>query len=324
MDSLLRKFDAARARREPLRRGAHGLTDALRLLDGSGDGPEFADLVIEDYAGRWLVQTALPGSTPPDWLRAVTPAPRAIYWKRLDTREKLPPQAWAGEPVETPFEIHEIGLRYRIDFQAGYSQGIFLDQRDNRTALREFCTARSRRADPPVVLNCFAYTCAFSVAAAAGGAHTVSVDLSKSTLAWGRENFGLNAALCQPADEHEFYAGDVFDFLRRCAKKGRRFDAVVLDPPTFSRDRTGKIFRVEQDYHKLVALAAALVLPGGRLLCCTNQRSLAATAFHRQLTAGLADCAARWRRHDAPMPADFTGVPYLQSIWLTRDEDSAS
>ena len=330
MDSLLRKFAAARARREPLRHGAHGPTDACRLLDGSGDGPEFADLVVEDFAGRWLVGTARPGSTPPDWLRAVRPAPRAIYWKRLDAREKLPPQPWAGEPVETPFEIQEDGLRYRIDFQAGYSQGIFLDQRDNRAALRDFCAAwLAERAGPPAVLNLFAYTCAFSVAAAAGGAHTVSVDLSKSALAWGRENFALNAARCGPADQHGFYAGDVFDFLRRCVKKDRRFAAVVLDPPTFSRDRAGKIFRVEHDYHRLVALAAALVSPGGTLLCCTNQRSLTATAFHRQLTAGLTAAAVapapdgpadRWHRHDAPMPPDFTGAPYLQSVWLTRTE----
>lgn len=321
MDSLLRKFAAARARRQPLRAGGDfGPTDALRLLDGAGDGPEFADLFIEDFAGRWLVQTARPGGVPPEWLRGAEPQPHAIYWKRLDVRDKAPPQPWHGERVEAPFAITENGLRYRIDFAAGYSQGIFLDQRDNRAALRTFCAERRGRnveTSPPSVLNCFAYTCAFSVAAAAAGAHTVSVDLSKATLDWGRENFRLNGLPCSAAEGQEFYAGDVFDFLRRFVNKGRRFDAVVLDPPTFSRDRAGNVFRVERDYGRLVSLAAPLVADGGTMLCCTNQRSLSRDAFQRQLSAGLSP-AARWHHNRAPMPADFIGEPYLQSIWLTR------
>ena len=318
MDSLLRKFAAACARREPLRAGGFGATDAVRLLDGAGDGPEFADLVIDDFAGRWLVQSVRPGQAPPEWLRGAMPAARAVYWKRLDVREKGAPQPWHGERIDAPFEITENGLRYRIDFAVGYSQGIFLDQRDNRAALRTFCA--ERRTAAPSVLNCFAYTCAFSVAAAAAGAHTTSVDLSKAALDWGKVNFELNALSCANTDGQEFYAGDVFEFLRRFAKKGRRFAAVVLDPPTFSRDRAGHVFRVERDYGRLVHLAAPLVAPGGTLLCCTNQRSLSGAGFQHQLSAGLtsADASARWRRRHAPKPADFPGDPYLQSTWLTR------
>ena len=321
MDSLLANFSAARVRRAPLRAGAFGPTDALRLLDGAGDGPEFTGLTIDDFAGRWLVSTKnLP---PPDWLRQVAPAPRAIYWKRLEVKDKEPPQFWAGERVAAPFEIVENGLRFQVDFAAGYSQGIFLDQRDNRAALRRWCAATEHREAPAAVLNLFAYTCAFSVAAAAAGAQTVSVDLSSVSLTRGRENFQLNQLDPTPASGHEFYAADAREFLRRAAKRGRRFDAIVLDPPTFSRDRDGKIFRVERDFGALVALAFPLLRAGGIMLCSTNQRTLSPLTFDRLLASGLpADGGSGLRRRSAPMPADFAGEPYLQSVWIERGRTS--
>ncbi len=74
MPSPAELFSLARRRRDPLR--ADGATDALRLLDGAGDGAAFDGLFIDDFAGRWMVQTARPGQRPPDWLRDVDPAPR--------------------------------------------------------------------------------------------------------------------------------------------------------------------------------------------------------------------------------------------------------
>jgi 23S rRNA (cytosine1962-C5)-methyltransferase len=79
------------------------------------------------------------------------------------------------------------------------------------------------------VLNTFAYTCAFSVCAALGGAKTTSLDLSRKYLDWGRRNFELNGL--DPA-AHDFIFGDCFEWMRRLVKKGRLFDAVLLDPPT--------------------------------------------------------------------------------------------
>jgi 23S rRNA (cytosine1962-C5)-methyltransferase len=295
-------FAAACRRRDPIR--ARG-TDALRLLDGAGDGPACNGLIIDDFAGRWLVQTTAPDSRPPDWLRTFAPAPRSIYWKRLDSRTKDAPALWAGEEVDAPFAIQENGQRYQIDFQAGYSQGLFLDQRANRLSVAERCGAGSK------ILNCFAYTCAFSVAAAVAGAQTVSIDLSRRSLNWGRENFGLNG---MDAQQQEFLAGDVFDWLRRFAKQGRRFTGIVLDPPTFSRNRDGKVFRVENDFGRLVDLAAPLLAPNGWMLCTTNQRSLSGSDFQRMIAASLPS-AGKWQLETAPMPPDFTGEQYLQTIW---------
>src|ERR1700722_7436295 len=126
-----------------------------------------------------------------------------------------------------------------LSFTEGYSVGLFLDQRDNR---RRFLTNHVA-ADFPLfpngaagaeVLNTFAYTCGFSVCAAKAGARTTSLDLSKKYLDWGKRNFALNGL--DPA-AHDFIYGDTFDWLRRLAKKGRAFDPVVLDPPTFSQSK---------------------------------------------------------------------------------------
>ena len=305
-------FTRALRRRDALR--ADGGTDALRLLDGAGDGAAFAGLFIDDFAGRWLVQTTRPGQTPPEFLRALTAdlAPLSIYWKRLDSRDQhqQPPVHWSGEPVPEPFTVREHGLRYRIDFQGGYSQGIFLDQRGNRFALRQLMRPGA------ALLNCFAYTCAFSVAAASGGAQTTSVDLSRRSLDWGKENFRLNGL--DPETGHEFFAGDVFEHLRRFGKRGRRFDAVALDPPTFSRDRQGRVFRVEDDFGELAALAAPLLAPGGAMLCSSNARTLTAPGFRRLILDALPGGPGSWQTEPAPMPPDFTGEHYLQACWVRR------
>src|ERR1043166_8567214 len=193
---LASQLATALARREPLREKE---TDALRIVDGRGDG--FEDLEIDDFAGRWLAQTR--GTKFPEWLRDHRSSITALYWKKLG--DKTAPVWIAGEQVTEPFVIRENGVRYWIDFQSGYSQGLFLDQRENRATLR------ARVADK-TVLNCFAYTCAFGVSAALGGAQTVNVDLSKHYLEWGKRNYHLNNLDLDPAI-HEFIHGDVMNWL---------------------------------------------------------------------------------------------------------------
>ncbi len=298
-------FLRALARRDALR--ADG-TDLLRLVDGAGDGAEFAGLILEEYAGRWLVQTdGRHAPEPPAWLSAAAGGERSVYWKRLVQNEKAAPEWWHGPRVGESFEAHENGLGFHIDFAAGYSQGIFLDQRDNRRRVREL--AQSGRVKS--VLNLFAYTCAFSVAAAAGGAQTTSVDLSRRYLDWGQENFRLNRL---DPETHDFLFGDVFDWLRRLAKRSRRFDLVIVDPPTFSRDRDGRVFRVEKDFRRLARDCAALVAPGGTLFCSTNARTMPAGGLERLLRESLGPTL---RLATSPMPADFTAEPYLQAVWAS-------
>ena len=127
------------------------------------------------------------------------------------------------------FIAREEGLAYVIRPGEGLSTGLFPDMREGRARVRAWAAGRR-------VLNTFAYTCGFGVAAAAGGAARVlNLDLSKSVLEWGQANYRANGF--EP-DPHDFVFGDVFDWLVRLAKRGDRFDLVILDPPGFSRTKS--------------------------------------------------------------------------------------
>jgi 23S rRNA (cytosine1962-C5)-methyltransferase len=197
-------------------------------------------------------------------------------------------------------------LRYGIDFESGYSIGFFIDQRENRSYVRS--------VRPKMLLNCFAYTCSFSAAAATVGAKTVNVDLSKKSLARGRENFALNA---QTTNDHRFIADDVMEFLPRLARKGERFDMIILDPPTFSRSHHGKAFQVENDFETLLANALEVAERNGRILLSTN-----CTTLHEHALEVMARfCLKATRRagilHREPPLPDFSPETGASTVWLT-------
>jgi 23S rRNA (cytosine1962-C5)-methyltransferase len=291
------KIVRAIAKRSGLRQSG---TTAYRIVDGIGD--DLPDWAIDDFNGNWLIGVK-PGREVPSLDRSL--GYRSLYAKVLTNEKRRPPFFLAGEPVTARFLVQERGLNFWIDFQTGYSQGIFLDQRLNRQRLTEISAGKS-------VLNMFAYTCAFGVAAAAGGGSTVNVDLSRAYLNWGRENYLANSI-----DEqgHEFIYGDVFDWLKRFAKKGRHFDLIILDPPTFSRDRNGQVFRAEMDYGDLLQLALSVNKKDGQLLCCTNSHRLPRAGFEKILRAKLTKSAIMV---ELGMPEDFPGSEYLKSFWIQR------
>ena len=297
---MYRLLNAAIARRADL---LDFNTDAVRLIDGRGDG--LPGIYLETFGGRWLVSTTTDLLLPEflDWLRNQDVS---CYWKRLDQHQKESPTHLSGPETDAPFLIRENGLAFEISFQSGYSQGIFLDQRDNRAAVRELMAPGKR------LLNTFAYTGAFTVAAATAGAETTTLDLSQPYLDWAKRNLAHNDL--DPTDHH-FCKGDTFHWLRRFAKQGRLFDAIVLDPPTFSRDEKGKVFRVEENFGELAALALDVLSPDGWLLCSTNCRNLGLNDFQKQLRA--ASHRSMTTRH-SPMPPDFTEEAYLKSVWLGR------
>ena len=273
----------------------------MRLIDGEGD--KLPGIELEEFAGRWLLSTR-DRHPPAELLAWLRDSGKSAYWKRLDQQQKESPVHLSGPVQDQPFTAHENGLAFEISFQSGYSQGIFLDQRDNRLELRD------RLGPGRTLLNTFAYTGAFSVSAAAAGATTTTLDLAQPYLDWAKRNFRLNAF---DPDQHFFCKGDTFHWLARFAKQGRRFDGIVLDPPTFSRDKDGKVFRVEKDYGRLIGLALACLSPGGFLLASTNCRTLPPRGFERQIRDSSPGPIQI--RH-APMPPDFNGEPYLKSLWV--------
>lgn len=217
---------------------------------------------------------------------------------------------WTSES-ELPLKWNacEGDLRFELRADAGLSPGLFLDQRMNRKWVRE--QARDLR-----VLNLFCYTGGFSLASALGGAgEVVSVDLSQSTLNWCRRNFELNGL--KPS-QYEFWKADARDFLRRTAKRGRQFDLIVCDPPSFARGESG-VFRIEKDLPALLQELAAVLAANGRILLSSNYEKWREQDFHNRINKAVS--ALKLDVVAAP-PSDWDyelpGVePILKSLVLT-------
>ena len=270
---------------------ASGRTTAYRWVNGLADGLEgvtvdvFSDVLVlalyaEIEAGP-LVEALVAEASP-----------RAVYVKRRPrAASRLPPEALRkrapsaplhGADVET-VDVLEEGLTFRIRPGEGLAVGLYLDMRDTRAFVRA-------HASGTTLLNCFAYTGGFAVAARAGGATAaVNLDVSKRALRWAEENAALNG---QPTAAADALCGDAFSWLPRLARGGRTFSTVVLDPPAFARGPSGP-FSVARDTPRLVERAAAVVAASGTLLACCNQQSLSAERFSALVQRGLAASGRR-------------------------------
>jgi len=224
--------------------------------------------------------------------------------KKNEEREK--PQLLFGDSEQNLQTIAtEHSLKYKIDFDSGYSVGLFVDQRENRRYVRQ--------SKPKRLLNCFAYTCSFSVAAASVGSQTVNIDLSKKSLERGRENFALNSL---PTTDHKFISDDVLAVLPRLARKGEKFDMIVLDPPTFSRSHRGKTFHVESDFEELLGHALPLVARDGCILLSTNCSTLRDKGLEVMARYCLKVARRAGEFHRTPPLPDFPPNAGASTIWL--------
>jgi 23S rRNA (cytosine1962-C5)-methyltransferase len=221
-------------------------------------------------------------------------------------QQREPPRLVCGDPAENLETIAtERHLRFGIDFGTGYSPGLFLDQRENRRYVRHLAPAR--------MLNCFAYTCSFSVSAASVGATTLNVDVSKKYLTRGRENFALNSL---KTIDHRFIVDDVRTVLPRLARKGEKFDVIILDPPTFSRAPGGKTFQIEHDFENLLIAALPLAERDSHLLLSTNCSALREHALEVMARYCLKVARRAATFHRPPQLPDFPAGAGASSIWL--------
>ncbi|MBV69951.1 MAG: hypothetical protein CMH52_01255 [Myxococcales bacterium] len=186
------------------------------------------------------------------------------------------PTLISGSPAPTTIQVMEHGVPYCVTLGRQLSTGLFLDQRPQRAWLAE--NAKGMR-----VLNTFGHAGAFSIAAAVGGAETVSIDLSKFWTGFIPEqmaHLGINT------DRHDWIYGDVFQWLPKLAKRGDRFDLIILDPPSTSVGSKKKRWSARHDYPELVRLATELLAPNGRLWTSTNHRGLKPLQFARLVQKG--------------------------------------
>jgi 23S rRNA (cytosine1962-C5)-methyltransferase len=255
-----------------------------------------------DQALRELIAGLEAWSTESGW------TPNRIFTRFLPLKndERICPVLHSGDatlPLTTV--VTESGVRYGLDFAAGYSHGLFLDQRQNR--------ARVRALKPKRVLNTFAYTCSFSVVGALAGAETVSVDLSRKSLDRGKENFALNGI----ADKgHRFIADDTLELLPKFDSKGERFDLIILDPPTFSRGNNGRRWQVEQHFEDLLCAALEVAMPKCAILLSTNCTKLNPVALEH-----MARLCVKGKRRTADYPrslppVDFPAGHGSSTLWV--------
>lgn len=305
-------LDTAIQRRGTLGLPEPGVTNCYRLFDGADDG--IGGLEIDNLAGHWVV-----GTRGIRWRAgleelALARGAHSVWWKDLG-EEKRGLEWRAGERLEGRFEGRENRVRLWLDLQAGYSQGIFLDQRLNRARVGDLAAAQAAGRsgeDRPRWLNAFAYTGGFSLAAARGGARVTTLDLGQPYLDWARDNFRLNQL---DPDDHFWVRGDALDWLRRWGRAGRSFAGIVLDPPTFGRHGR-EVWRVERDLAPLVASAVALLDRGGVILVSSNWRGWTEQAFLGRLREG-GGVALTWEV--GGMPPEFGGENYLRVAWGRRD-----
>ena len=292
------------------------LTNAFRLVHGAADG--WPGLYVDKFADCLVAQSAAP-LTAAQCGRLDQYAARAVYHKTLERDARSSPVCLRGEAAPKEIVIRENGLSFGLRLDEGYSAGLFLDQRENRRRLLTGHVAPGFDLPAPAeVLNTFAYTCGFSVCAAAAKGRVTSLDLSKNYLAWGKQNFVLNGL--DPL-AHDFIFGDAFDWLRRLARKKRLFDVIILDPPTFSRSKESGVFQAEKDFGRLAATALPLLKPGGVLFASTNAAGFAPEDFLGALTGAITRARRRLlRQHYAPQPPDFpverAEPAYLKTVWL--------
>ena len=188
------------------------------------------------------------------------------------------PQLLRGEPAPQPLIVQEAEVTYAVELGTHLSTGLFLDQRPQRAWLAHAHKPWGR------VLNTFAHAGGFSVAAACAGAETVSIDLSSQWLSRVPRQMELNGL--DPRG-HTCLTGDVFDWLRRLAKRGERFDLIILDPPSTSVGTKRKRWSAAKDYPQLIEMTLPLLAPGGRLVTATNHRKLTPYKFARLVSSAL-------------------------------------
>jgi len=243
------------------------------------------------------------------WSKSVEFSVDRVFARFLPKKneERETPALLFGEATESLQTIAtEHRLKFGVDFGVGYSVGLFIDQRENRKFVRQL--------KPKRILNCFAYTCSFSVAAASAGAQTVNVDLSKKSLERGRRNFELNVL---STEGHKFIADDVRPVLQRLARRGEKFDMIILDPPTFSRTKGGAAFHVEKDFEELIISALELIERNGRILLSTNCETLNEQALERMARYCLKLSRRSGTFHRQPPLMDFPPGFGASTIWLT-------
>ena len=274
------------------------LTTAFRLFNQEGDG--FGGLTVDLY-GDYAVFSWY-NSYVYQIRKVISEAFRQVFPEVLGTYEKIRFKGLDYESAhvygqEAPdfFTVLENGVLYQVFMNDGLMTGIFLDQHEVRGSLVDGLAMGKS------LLNMFSYTAAFSVAAAMGGAsQTTSVDLAKRSRELSQAHFQANGI---STDDHRFIVMDVFEYFKYAKRKGLTYDVIVLDPPSFARNKK-QTFSVTKDYHKLISQSLEILNPGGIIIASTNAANVSRQKFTEQIDKGFAGRSYQILNKYG-LPADF-------------------
>ena len=289
-----------------------------RLVNAESDG--LPGLVVDRY-GDWAVCQFLSAGAD-RWKSAIVDAlmgalPLSGVYERSDAEvralEGLPKSVGvlAGAPPPEKIEIHEGPCRLLVDVIDGHKTGFYLDQRESRAAVSARCRGMT-------VLNCFSYTGAFAVHALTGGAaHVVNIDTAAGHLRMAEENLRLNGFSESTATQ---VADNVFQRLRSYALEGRRFDAIILDPPKFV-DNKRHLPKACRGYKDINRLAASLLSPGGLLFTFSCSGLMPSDLFKKIVADAMIDAQRQaqilrflGQAEDHPVSTAFPEGAYLKGL----------
>jgi 23S rRNA (cytosine1962-C5)-methyltransferase len=206
--------------------------------------------------GPWLIDRPAPSEggfsvrTPDAWTQAVA---------RFEPGDRDPGRWVTTDPdVEQPWTAALAGLRFEIRLTSSGQVGCFPEQRQTWTWIDDRLGRRDKKR-PAEVLNLFAHTGGSTLAAARAGARVVHVDAGRPAIAWARQNAELNGLADAPI---RWIADDAVRFTEREARRGRRYDGLILDPPSFGHDPGGRPWRLETDLPRLLEACVAILADG--------------------------------------------------------------
>ncbi len=302
--------------RAGLREGS--ATSAYRWIYGEGDG--LPGLVADRYGDYALIQTyaaSLQTLVMPvaNAMRACDPSLRGVVLRERPAEEQEEPASrlrilW-GEPPPAELVVQEHGLYLYADLYRGQKTGLFLDQRENRQLIEGLAGGRS-------VLNCFAYTGGFSLYALRGGAaQVISADSGHGLAETAEANLRLNGL---EVGRHSFVTEDCFALLDSYRRTGRRFQLIIVDPPSFARQKRSA-HAAARAYVRLNALALACLETGGLLASASCTSQIGPEQFRDLLAEAASQARLRLQIiHEAgqpvdhPVPASFPEGRYLKFV----------
>jgi 23S rRNA (cytosine1962-C5)-methyltransferase len=300
--------NAVALRRELLQLDA--VTDAWRVVHSEGDGlsglivDRYADILVIEYfaAGMWRFREAINAA-----LLSHFPGARLYWFAESHVQRQESFDCRSGDVPEA-VDVHEHGLRFQASPGSGHKTGFFADQRDNRRRFAEL--TRGRR-----VLDLCCNAGGFAVhAMAAGAREAVGVDIDAGILEIARANAVANDVAVT------FEQADIFDWVRAAVVRGERYDAVILDPPKLTRDRS-KVMDALKKYFAMNRMALDIIPPGGLLLTCSCTGLVGETEFLEMLrrvalNAGreIQVLEVRGAGADHPFRTDVPEGRYLKAV----------